>query len=154
MKVKNSARKQHIQLVNRTAEQLQGIHQPPRGWISLVRHALGMSGRHVANRMGVTRNAVYQAERNELDGAITVAQMRKLAHAMDAEFVYAIVPRKPVDDLIRAQAIRKAQARVRRAGSHMALESQALTEEQTSQRIDELADDLVRNPPPDFWEVE
>lgn len=154
MKVRNAARKQHSQLLNRTAEQLQGIHQPTRGWLSLVRHALGMSGTHVANRMGVTRNAVYQAERNELDGAITIAQMRKLAHAMDAEFVYAVVPKKPVDELIRAQAVRKAGARVRRAGAHMALESQGLTEAQNLQRIDELADELVRNPPPDFWEGE
>ena len=153
MNVKETARKQYVRLVDRAAQQLQALHQPRGGWLALVRHALGMSGAHVAARMGVTRNAIYQAERNEKDGAITIAQMRKIAAAMDATFIYAVVPKGSIEEVIRNQARRKAEARVRRAGSHMALESQSLTNEQTKQRIDALADELAREMPPDFWEV-
>ena len=79
--------------------------------------------------------------------------MRKIADAMDAEFVYAVIPKGSVEDVIRTQAHRKAEARVRRASSHMALESQSLPSEQTKQRIDDLAEQLLREMPPDFWEI-
>ncbi len=151
MNVKDTARKQYVRIIDRTSEQLRNFHQPKGGWLALLRHALGMSGSHVAARMGVSRNAIYQAERNERDGAITVAQMRKIAAAMDAEFVYAVVPKGSVEDVIRAQARRKAEARVRRASSHMALESQSLPSEQTKRRIEILAEELIRDMPPDFW---
>jgi predicted DNA-binding mobile mystery protein A len=112
-----------------------------------------MSGANVAERMGVSRAAIFQAERNERRGAITIAQMRKIAAAMDAEFVYAVVPKRSVEDVIRAQALRKAEARIRRVSSHMALESQSLSSEQTRRRITNLAEELVREMPPDFWTV-
>jgi predicted DNA-binding mobile mystery protein A len=153
MNVKDTARQQYVRIIDRTSKQLRNLHQPKGGWLALLRHALGMSGARVAARMGVSRNAIYQAERNEREGAITIAQMRKIAEAMNAEFVYAIVPRGSVEDVIRAQARRKAEARVRRVSSHMALESQSLPSEQTRQRIEDLADELIRDMPPDFWDV-
>ena len=113
-----------------------------------------MSGREVGARAGVSRNAIYQAERNERDGAITIKQMEKLAEALGGRFVYAIIPKGSVDDVVRAQARRKAEALIRRASAHMALEKQALPKAQTDQRIDDLAEQFVREMPHDFWEVE
>lgn len=154
MNVKDTARKQYAQIVDRTANQLAILKNPAEGWLAMLRKALGMSGAQVAARAGVSRNAVYQAERNERDGAITINQMHKLAEAMGGRFVYAIVPDDGrVENVIRAQARRKAEARIMRASAHMALEKQSLTSAQTAQRIEDLADELVRDMPPDFWEV-
>ena len=120
----------------------------------MLRKALGMSGAEVAARAGISRNAVYQAERNERDGAITINQMQKLAKAMGGRFVYAIVPDGGrVEEIIHDQARRKAEARIMRASAHMALEKQSLTNKQTAQRIDDLANELMREMPPDFWEA-
>lgn len=153
MSVKDTARKQYARIVDRAAKQLRNFHRPNNGWLTLLRQALGMSGADVASRMAVSRNAIYQAERNEPDGAITIAQMRKIADAMGGEFVYAVIPKGSVEDVIHAQARRKAEARVRRASSHMALESQSLSSEQTQRRIDDLAEELARDMPSDFWEA-
>ena len=154
MSVKETARKQYVQIVDRAARQIGNLKPPPEGWLSALRKALGMSGAQVAVRAGISRNAIYQAERNERDGAITIKQMHKLADAMGGRFVYAIVPDSgQVGDVIRAQAHRKAEARVMRVSAHMALEKQALANERTSQRIDDLADELIREMPSDFWEV-
>lgn len=153
MNVKDTARKQYAKIANRAAQQLESVKQPSDGWLVTLRKALGMSGAEVAARMNVSRNAVYQAERNERDGAITINQMQKLAKAMGGRFVYAIIPDGSVDDVIRAQARRKAEARIRRASAHMALEKQSLSGEQTKQRIEELASELARDMPPDFWDV-
>ena len=103
--------------------------------------------------MDVSRSAVYQAERNERDGAITLKQMQKLAEAMGGRFVYAVVPEGSVGDVIRAQAVRKADDLVRRASGHMALESQSLPNARIAQRIEDLAEELAREVPPDFWRM-
>lgn len=154
MNVKRTAQKQYIKIVNQAAKQLASLSKPPEGWLSLLRKSLGMSGAQVAKRVGVTRNAIYQAERNEVDGAITIKQMQKFAEAMGGRFVYAIVPAEgEVADIVHEQARRKATALIMRAGTHMALEKQSLSNEQTAQRIDDLADELVRDMPSDFWNL-
>ncbi|MGQ2905854.1 MAG: mobile mystery protein A [Neoaquamicrobium sediminum] len=153
MSVKDTARKQYAQIVDRTANQLATLKKPADGWLTMLRKALGMSGAQVAVRAGVSRNAVYQAERNERDGAITINQMHKLAEAMGGRFVYAVVPNGGrVENIIRAQARHKAEARIMRASAHMALEKQSLTSAQTAQRIEDLANELLRDMPSDFWE--
>lgn len=119
-----------------------------------MRNAMRMSGGALAARLGINRNAIYQAERNERNGAITINQMQKLAHAMGGRFVYAIVPESgKIEDVIRAQARLKAEARIMRASAHMALEKQSLPSSETKRRIEELAEELVRDMPPDFWEI-
>ena len=153
MSVKGTARNQYASVADRAAQQLEFIQKPSEGWLATLRKALGMSGAEVAARMGVSRNAVYQAERNERDGAITINQMHKLAEAMGGRFVYAVIPDGSVNDVVRAQARRKAEARIRRASVHMALEKQSLPSAKTKQRIEQLADELAREMPRDFWEI-
>lgn len=61
---------------------LSSLKLPSEGWLAVLRKALGMSGAQVAERAHVSRNAIYQAERNECEGAITINQMQKFAKAM------------------------------------------------------------------------
>lgn len=111
-----------------------------------------MSGAQLARRAGVTRSAVYQAERNEREGAVTIKQMDKMARAMNCRFVYAIVPESRIEEVMQQQALYKARTVVGKANAHMALESQALSEDQIEQEIKRMAEDLVRDRPSDFWE--
>ena len=152
MNVKDTARRQYLRIVGKAATSAAGIPATNEGWLVSFRKALGMSGTQVAKRMGVTRNAVYQAERNELKGAITLNQMRRLAEAMGGRLVYTVVPDAPVEDMIRNQARRKARAQIGRAGTHMALEGQALPVEELDRRAEILADQLIRDMPSDLWE--
>lgn len=118
-----------------------------------MRKALGMSAPTLAKRAGVTKAAIYQAERKELDGAVTIKHMEKLANALGGRFVYAIVPVNSIDDVIYAQACAKAEAIVNRASTHMALEKQSLSSEHTRRQVEELTEDLLRELPADFWET-
>ena len=151
MSVGRTVRNQLVRLVDRAAEQFGAVQRPPEGWLVTLRKALGMSGAEVAARLNVSRNAVYQAERNERGGAITLKQMQKLAEAMGGRFVYAVVPQGSVEDVVRAHAVRKAELLVRRASGHMALEQQSLPNARIAQRIEDLAEELAREVPPDFW---
>lgn len=153
MNVRETARRQYGRIVDQAAATGANLASPAQGWLFTLRKALGMSGSQVADRMGVTRAAVYQAERNERIGAITIAQMEKLAKAMGGRFIYAVVPNASVEAAMRQQARKKAEARIFRASAHMALENQALPNDMLERRIEEAAEDLLRSLPADFWEI-
>lgn len=152
MTIKDVVGRQYRATINRAARDWSGQQRPPEGWIMTTRKALRMSGAQLARRLGVTRARVSQAERAEIDGGITLKSMDAAAQAMGCRFVYAIVPEGRVEDVIAAQARRKANAVVHTAGVHMALESQSLTDGQNKDEVDRVAEDLIRAMPSDFWE--
>jgi predicted DNA-binding mobile mystery protein A len=151
--VKDTAKRQYARLLDRAAGQLSGIISPKEGWISVMRKALGMSAPELARRMGVTKPAIYQAERKEREGGITIQHLERMAEALGGRLVYAIVPNGSIDDMLHAQAHKRAESVVRRASAHMALEKQSLTAEQIDEEIERLADELLRKRPSDFWET-
>ena len=165
MSVKETAARQYRRIIDDAGERFGQQMQPKEGWIATMRKALRMTGPQMANRAGVTKAAVYQAERKELAGEITLKQLEKYANALGGRLVYGIIPDGgmiaekgnqtdpvTVDDLIRQQAMMKARAIIGTANMHMALESQALSAQANLDEIQRLSDELTRNPPPDFWE--
>ena len=153
MSVRATAKRQYMRMVDRAVEQIGSLQVPPEGWLTTMRKALGMSARQLARRAGVTKAAIYQAERQERDRGITIRQMEKLAGSLEGRFIYAIVPAHgDIGDRLRVQACAKAEGIVRRTSSHMALEKQSLTNEQIVQEIERLANRLVHDMPSDFWD--
>jgi predicted DNA-binding mobile mystery protein A len=153
MSVKDLVTKQYQALVNRAAV---SIGQQPvarsEGWITTTRKALGMSAAQLARRLGVTRARISQAEQAELSGGVTLKTMHATAQAMGCRFVYAIVPTEgQIEDVIAAQARRKAQALVTKASTHMALERQSLSADKNRKEVDRIAHELVRTMPANFW---
>lgn len=152
MSVKDIVTKQYQAVVNRAATRLvPAASLPPEGWIVTVRKALGMSGAQLAKRLGVTRARISQAERAETEGGVTLKTMHAVAEAMGCRFAYAIVPEGRIEDVIVAQARKKAQALVSKASSHMALESQSLSEAQNAEEVERIAHDLLRTMPANLW---
>ncbi|MCQ1856114.1 mobile mystery protein A [Neorhizobium galegae] len=128
------------------------IEIPAEGWIRTVRRALGMSGAQLARKMGVTRSRIAQAEKAELDGGVTLKSMEAIAEAMGCRFVYAFVPPQTIENVIIAQARKKAQAIVGRAAKHMALEDQTVSHSLTQQEVARLMNELMYQMPSDLWE--
>jgi predicted DNA-binding mobile mystery protein A len=150
MTLKPIVRSQYQRLVDSAARHA-ALQTPPEGWLRTVRKALGMSAAHLAGKMGVTRARIAQTEQAELSGATTLKSMQAAAQAMGCRFVYAIVPEKDIDDLILAQARKKARALVGTASTHMALESQTLPDKNIAREVDRLTRDMARDMPRDFW---
>ena len=156
MSVKSTARKQYQAKVNQAA--VTAAHElirPSEGWIASVRKALGISAAQLGRMVGRTRANISAAEQSEQNDRATLKTMRTMAEAMGCKFVYAIVPAQGgIEDIIKEQALKKARKIVSRASTHMALEKQNLNDDQLDNEIEEMARELMRNPPPDFWESE
>jgi predicted DNA-binding mobile mystery protein A len=119
---------------------------PPRGWARAIRDALGMTTRQLARRMGVAPSRVTAIEKAEATGAITLRTLRETAEAMECHLVYAFVPSKPLDDIVREQAERKVGDELARIAHSMRLEDQAVNgDDLEAQRRRIVADYLTQS---------
>jgi len=150
--VKRTVRKQVACELNNAAQQVANLEAPRIGWIKAMRTALAMSAPALAKRLGVTKPAIYQVERRELNGGVTLNQMERSAKAMGGKFIYAIVPDGKIEDIMRKQAHTKAKAIVEQAHSLMALEKQALSPEQNQEQIKDLTEEFLHELHRDFWD--
>ncbi len=153
MGVKETARFQYERIVDSVAVGARNLHRPRKeGWLRTVRKALGMSGQQLARRLGVTRATALHAERAELDGAITIKKMEQMAEAMGCRFVYAVVPDKPIREMLSKRAYDKAMSLALRTSGHMALEDQALTDERFMFEVKSLQKDLLEKRQSSLWD--
>ena len=119
---------------------------PAAGWISVLRESFGMTTTAFARRLRIAQQNVVKLENSERAGTVTLASLRRAAEALDADLVYAIVPRKKLRDTISARAREMAQKRIAPVAHSMRLEAQGLSDKQLEAQIEELARDLERRP--------
>jgi len=100
--------------------------RPAKGWIRAIRQALGVSSIELARRLGTSRQLPLQLEKAEAEDRITLKSLRAMAHALDCELVYALVPNVgTLHALIEHQARDEAKQRVLGVEHSMALENQS-----------------------------
>ena len=102
----------------------------------------------LAKAASLDQTTVHQIEKRESAGKVTIQTMRKIAAAMDCEFVYAIIPKQDLTEFLKKKALAKAARIVREADVHMALEDQRVTED-IEERIERVAEDLLAKG--DIW---
>jgi predicted DNA-binding mobile mystery protein A len=80
--------------------------QKPRGgWVRGIRSLLRMSMRDFAVRIKFGQSAsVKELERNERMGTIKLITLIRAADALNADFVYAIIPRTPLREFVAVRA--------------------------------------------------
>jgi predicted DNA-binding mobile mystery protein A len=100
---------------------------PFRGWIKAIRESLGMSAEQVAKRLGISQPSVVAMEKSEAKGTIELATLRRAAAALNCTLVYALVPNKPLETIVRDRARAVARARRLPIEHSMLLEDQAVS---------------------------
>lgn len=128
------------------------VKRPNEGWIRTVRKALGMSGSQLAFRIGVSKSRLSQMERMEIEDRITLKQLRRVAEALDCDLEYALVPRKPVVEMVSERAREKARQLVNKVDVQMSLEAQQLSDVQLREQVEREASRLMNEMPRDLWE--
>lgn len=122
---------------------------PVRGWIKAVREALGMTTAQLAKRLKVKQPTLVAIEQSEVKGSIELATLRRVAEALDCTLIYAFVPNKPLETMVRDRARLFARRRRGPVEHSMLLEDQAVTGKDAEKRLDE----IVRETNPRlFWD--
>ena len=152
MYVERVKRRQATNRVNRASEAADSLSKPLGGWIATFQEAIGMNTPTLAKRLGITRNSAYSSIQNECSGSISLNQLDKMAKTMGGKLVYAIVPLEgPVEEIVKVQARKKAKRIIQRARAQMALEEQTDGLRGQEEMIEELATDMMREMPRNFW---
>ena len=124
---------------------------PRAGWITSIRESLGMSLESFGSRLGISPQGAQQLERAEAKGTITINRLRAGADALGCDLVVMIVPRKPLQQVVRERALKVAEEQVYRVGHSMALENQSVSQELTQKTVEELAEKMILKGDPRLW---
>lgn len=153
MKEKDSLKLDQLEQMLRPHRKLLDLPRPRLGWVRAIREALGMSSPQLARRMGIrAAQSVEDMQKDELSGVIKLQTLRKLAGALDCELVYALVPRKSLEETRREQATRVAKRLIRRVSHSMSLEDQAVSREAEERELARRINRLLAGNPKVLWD--
>ena len=117
---------------------------PPKGWVRAVRDALGMTGVQFAKRLGIRPPSVDALEKSEANGSIQLKTLRRAAEALDCTIVYALVPKKPLEQAVHDRARKIAVRDLGRVAHTMKLEAQETGDSNLEARIESYIRDVLK----------
>ena len=129
------------------------LTRPPRGWIKAIREALGMTTAQLAARINVSQPRVAQLEKAEIEDSITLRTLREAADGLGCNVIYVLVPREPLDEMVRERARQIAEGQLARTHHTMRLENQGLEPRELKAEGERLAEDLIRGDPRRLWDT-
>ena len=97
-----------------------------------------MTTAQLAKRLGVKQPSVVAIEQSEVKGTIELATLRRVAEALDCTFVYAFIPKTPLDAMVRERARLFSRRRNAPVEHSMLLEDQAVPAKDPEKRLDEI----------------
>lgn len=121
---------------------LKGVTKGINSWIHYVRQGLGMSLTQLAARVGVAQSSISSSMKLEEEGRITINKLKEIANALECDLVYGFVPRKPLEDIIHDQAVKKTLHLMEETETHMSLEDQKVSSDK-NERLQYLVEERI-----------
>lgn len=125
--------------------------KPSAGWVRSIRQGLGMSTAQLAARIGVSQPRIVAMEHSEAQGAINLKTLQRAAEALDCTLVYALVPNKPLEQVVRDRARAVAAAQLATVEHTMRLENQPSGDEARDAQLRDAAEILIAENPRALW---
>ncbi len=139
-----------IRALDKKFSQIENHHlldSPSQGWIRTIRESLGMTSSQLAERLGVSQARVVQLEKNEAN--LKLSTLKKVAGALGCTFTYALIPPKPIAQIIDEQAEKKAHIIMTEVNINMALENQAV---ETKDLIEDTKREILEKHLSSIWD--
>jgi predicted DNA-binding mobile mystery protein A len=132
---------------------LKDVFVPEEGWIKLIRTALNMSLRQLAERLSVSPQNIRKLELSEKEGSISLKSLRETAQALDMQLVYGFVPKDgSLEALLESKALKLATSIVLRTSNSMKLEDQENTPSRIKDSIEELTQEIKKEMSKKLWD--
>ncbi|NNM58871.1 MAG: mobile mystery protein A [Legionellales bacterium] len=127
--------------------------RPRAGWVKTIRVALSMTAEQLASKVGVKGGRISQLEKAEIEDAVTLGALRKVAEALNCELVYALVPKNSLTlgNIIKRRAEQIAEEKINTVAHLMSLEAQALSKEALTEQKHALTKQLTENFNKSLW---
>ena len=128
------------------------LNPPPKGWIKAIRNALGMTSTQLAKKLNVSVPRISILEKRESSGAVTIKTLRKVAQQLDCLFIYGLVPRESLRNIIEKQAYQVAKKIINQSSQTMFLEKQSLSKQAVDKMLQDKAKEIAAELPTYLWE--
>jgi predicted DNA-binding mobile mystery protein A len=102
-----------------------------------------MSTYEFGPRIGVTASRVRQLELAEVQGSIKLSVLDRTAGALNCQLVYVLVPKEPLDQMVRRRARDKARELASFVTAELGVEDRDLMAELIDEDLDVLALQLM-----------
>jgi predicted DNA-binding mobile mystery protein A len=149
-----TARRQLDKRLQSLDDSAAALARPPRGWVKAIREALGMTAEQLGSRLGVSQVRALALEKAEASGSVTLASLERAAHALDCQLVYALVPRRPLEELVEERASQLALQQLKATRHTMALEAQSVDAADEEAQLERLTQKLVSEAGSSLWREE
>lgn len=130
---------------------LSSVRRPRDGWLKAIRESLGLSRKVQASRVGISASTLQKSEEAEAEYRITLGQLRKLAEGLDCELVYALIPRKSLEEVVHDRAYQIALSETSRVTHTMALEDQRPNDKYIKERQTKRTNELLEGSWAKLW---
>ena len=143
-----------LQAADRELEAYRERPLPPRpasGWANHLRQLLGKPARLVGDRLGLQVRSVFRLEQAEATEVITLANLRRLADALDCDLAYVMVPRQPLEEQLRSRAREVAKRRLERLPDVVWLENPEVAQQGEFAQLDWLTEKVLRDGSRRLW---
>jgi len=115
-----------------------------------IREALGMSQKQLAKKLGMSQQAVNKIENST--GSMTMKTLNKISAVFGFQPMISLVSGTTLEQMIEAQAEKKAGSIVKKTEATMAMEKQKVDKKSYKKSYDELVREFAENPAPSLWE--
>lgn len=124
---------------------------PQGGWVRTMREALGMSTRQLGLLAKISQPGIAKLERAERDGGISLRRLRQIAAVLDCHLVYALVPQRPLDQMVRERAERLARERLEVSPHPLGPDNPPSAGETYDERVRRHADEILHGTWRKLW---
>ena len=125
------------------------ITKPSQGWVKTIRDFYGMTTYQLAKKLKISQPRIVRIEKNEEN--VKISTMEKIADSLNCEFVYAFVPKENIENIIYAQAKKRAMKMYDKINTNMGLENQISKDNDT---LEDIIQSLISKNIKRIWDEE
>ena len=126
--------------------------RPPKGWLRAVRDALGMTTAQLGKRLGVSQPRIVELEQSEVSGSVTLNTLQRAAEALGCRVVYALVPDRPLSEIVQERADLVAKRETDAVVQSMRLEGQEVTNKEATKELHRQQIERLLRRPARLWD--
>ena len=123
------------------------MEKPLQGWIKTIRELLGMTTIQFSKKLKISQPRLVFMEKNEKN--LKLSTMEKIADELNCDFVYALVPREKINNIIYNRAKQKALQIITKVNNNMSLENQL---SENKEILEETIEDLLNKKITRIWD--
>ena len=106
-----------------------------------------MTTAQFARRLGVSQPRIVELEKSEVSGNVTLNTLQRAAEALGCRLVYALVPERPLAEIVNERAALIADRQSSAVEHSMRLEDQAVKDKRAAQELRrQMIEELLRRP--------